>query len=558
VSLSKHRQTPSELGEPTPHVWRSPSPIRALKKSWRALALSGFAAVALVAPVAPVNASNGSQSADGKAVVEPLLQQLASQKPDQNLPVLVVRKSSNSSTVQAHGGRVRHQPKTANLVAADLPASKLAELANDPDVVRVSYDTPVHATDYSAPLSGSELKTTYPLVVGGPTAWSYNFRGTGVGVAVLDSGISLNHPDFLGTRRWFGVESSGSAPRVVKSVAISQENHGSADDDYGHGTWVAGIIGGRGWSDLSSTVDNNQYVGIAPDVNLINVKVNGRDGEAYTSDVIAGLEWIVENQAIYNIKVANLSLVSSTAESYSTSYLDAAVEMAWFSGITVVVSAGNTGPNTMLYAPANDPYVIVVGATDNNGTAAIGDDQVATFSSYGTTQDGFSKPDVVAPGRHIVGPLASTSIPLAQQFPAAVVNSRYISLSGTSAAAPVVTGAIADILQYATSRGINLTPDQVKWVLKRSATPVAGSGAGAGYPNLVSAGQLLYSPTTIGRANESLAPSQLLLAAYGASTGTTWNNVSWNNVSWNNVSWNNVSWNNVSWNNVSWNNVAGD
>jgi serine protease AprX len=432
----------------------------------------------------------------------------------------------------------------------------LQELASDPDVVRISYDTPMSPTDVSEPLSASQLLSVYPSIVGAPTEWSNKLRGTGIGVAVLDSGITQSHPDFLGTRSMFGLDVSTSN-RIVHNEAIAVESHGSPNDDYGHGSWVAGIIGGRGWGALNSRTDNNQYVGIAPNVNLINLKVNGRDGQAYTSDVIAALEWLVDHQSTYNIKVANLSLVSSSAESYSTSYLDAAVEMAWFKGITVVVSAGNTGPNTMLYPPANDPYAIVVGAADDKGTVTPADDEVASFSAYGTTQDGFSKPDMAAPGRHIVGPLASTNMPLAQQFPEAVVNPLYIRLSGTSAAAPIVSGSIADILQYADSRNIRLTPDQIKWLLQKTAVAVPGAGTGAGYPNIVNAvNYLAANPTSVQRANRSVVPSQLLLAAYGASAGIASNNVSWNNVSWNNVSWNNVSWNNVSWNNVSWNNVS--
>jgi serine protease AprX len=533
-----------------------------LKKLPAALVMS-LSLIGAALPSTAALAAPDSSSGSGAAVVDRAVRDVAARQPGGTVHVLVQRKSNSGGAdrVRSHGGTVRHELKTANAVAAEVPASRLDELARDPDVARIAFDAPMAAQATSDPLSASKLLTLYPSILGAPSAWSYSprVRGTGIGVAVLDSGINTSATDFFGTEFMYrGGEAPAGVPRVVKSVAIAQENAGSPQDDYGHGTWVAGILAGRGWNSLYTASDDNQYVGIAPDANLINIKVSDRNGMAQTSDVIAGLEWVIENKDAYNIKVANLSLVSATAESYTTSVLDAAVELAWFQGITVVVSAGNAGPNTMQYPPANDPFVIVVGATDDKGTLATSDDQVAPFSSYGTTQDGFAKPDVVAPGRHIVGTLASTSSPLAQAFPNNVVGKSYIRLSGTSAAAPMVSGVVADLAQTAKLLNVALTPDQYKWLLQRTAQAVGGPGTGVGYPNVFNAGTYLNSnPTGIGRANQGITPNGLLLAAFqSANGGATWNNVSWNNVSWNNVSWNNVSWNNVSWNNVSWNNVS--
>jgi serine protease AprX len=333
---------------------------------------------------------------------------------------------------------------------------------------------------------------------------------------------------------------------------------GSSTDDYGHGTWVSGIAAGRGWG-LGTSTSEGQYVGIAPDANLIELKVTDLNGQAHTSDVINALQWVTDNRATYNIRVVNLSLVSSVAESYTTSALDAAVELAWLKGIVVVVSAGNAGPNTLLYAPANDPYVITVGATDDKGTAGTSDDQLAPWSSYGTTQDGFAKPDLVAPGRHIVGPLAGGNVTLSSLFPGNILsglNNLYIQLSGTSAAAPVVSGSVADLLQARP----NMRPDYVKGLLRQTAIPVAGVGTGAGYPQILRAAN--YNDD-LNRANVGLVPNNYVAQA-GCQTlpaGTdcsqaNWANVSWNSVSWNSVSWNSVSWNSVSWNSVSWNSVS--
>jgi serine protease AprX len=347
----------------------------------------------------------------------------------------------------------------------------------------------------------------------------------------------------------------------------------SGDDDSGHGTFVAGIIAGRGWGQRGA-VPAGSYVGVAPNVNIISVKVSNSNGMAYVSDVVAAIEWVTEHRKEHNIRVLNLSLASTVAGSYLTDMFDAAVELAWFQGLVVVVAAGNGGPNAGITAPANDPFVITVGATDDMGTATTTDDAVAPFSSYGKTVDGIAKPDVVAPGRNIVSTLSSPLAPLARQFPNRVLGSgNYIRLSGTSAAAPVVSGVVAQLLEARP----NLTPGQVKWLLTHTALPVTGPGTGAGYPQVGAAVDFAGKPGT----TDTRTPNLYLQVAYAKQMGQTWNsdswnnlswqdvsrdtvswntvswnNVSWNNVSWNNVSWNSVSWNNVSWNNVSWNNVA--
>ena len=312
---------------------------------------------------------------------------------------------------------------------------------------------------------------------------------------------------------------------------------------------MAGILGGR------QATQGGRYVGVAPDVNLIGIKVSDRNGVARTSDVISGIEWAVKNKDLYNIRVLNLSLVSGTAESYKTSLLDAAVELAWLKGLVVVVSAGNRGPDTMRYPPANDPYVLTVGATDDQGSVATSDDRLAWFSSYGLTQDGFAKPDLVAPGRHIVSTLAAPNIPLAQLYPNKIVDRLYISLSGTSAAAPVVSGVVAQLLQARPG----LTPDQVQWLLRQTALAVPGAGTGAGYPQAAAAAQFAG---VVDAGKRGLIPNTYLVRAYYAAqhgaTPLSWDNVSFDNISFDNVSFDNVSFDNVSFDNVSFDNVTGD
>jgi serine protease AprX len=216
----------------------------------------------------------------------------------------------------------------------------------------------------------------------------------------------------------------------------------------------------------------------------------------------------------------------------------------WFNKIVVVASAGNQGGG--VYPPANDPFIITVGATDDKGTNSLSDDVIASFSAYGTTSDGFSKPDLVAPGKNIVARLVNTNMGLAKAHPSNVISGTYFKMSGTSVAAPVVSGAVALLLQDEP----NLTPDQVKYRLMATAnkswTSYNSVKAGAGYLDIYAA----VNGTSTKNANTGINASQLL---WTGSRPVTWGSVSWNSVSWNSVSWNSVSWNSVSWNSVSWN-----
>jgi serine protease AprX len=315
---------------------------------------------------------------------------------------------------------------------------------------------------------------------------------------------------------------------------------------------VAGIVGGRARPDR----DDGRYVGVAPDVALIDVDVSGEDGSARISQVIAGIEWVVEHRDAYRIRVLNISLLSAAAESYRTSLLDAAVELAWLKGIVVVVAAGNGGPETALFPPANDPFALVVGATDDQGTLSPDDDRPVWFSSYGRTQDGVARPDLVAPGRRIVSVLSDRDAPLARRFPDRVVDGRYIRLSGTSAAAPVVSGVVAQLLQLRPA----LMPDQVKWLLLRTARPVPGAGTGAGYPQAAAAAGYAGA---VEPANRGLAPNEYVAragcaASPAACAGVDWGSVSWDSVSWDAVAWESVSWDSVSWDTVAWDSVSWD
>jgi serine protease AprX len=414
-------------------------------------------------------------------------------------------------------------------VSATMTAAAIQFFAADPNVFRIVYDAPVRLMDTA--FNPTALATAYPWVDDAVALWSNPLApmtGKGIGVAVIDSGIAA-HAD-LDNRVTVNLNFASTATSPV--------------DGFGHGTAVAGIIGGNG------SASSGQFIGIAPEVTLINLRVNDATGAAGTSDIMNAILWAVVNKDTYNIRIINLSLVSSIAESYTTSPLDAAVEYAWLKGIAVVVAAGNLGPNSALYAPANDPYVITVGATDDAGTAAVADDSLASFSSYGITQDGFAKPDLVAPGRHIITTAAAGST-IATTYPQLLVGTQYVQLSGTSMAAPQVCGIAALYLEA--HQGIR--PGQLKGVLTTTAhgfgplgtVPV---GAGAGYADAAVA--IAYNGT-IGNLDGGLSPNNYLKVMYMTvnqlPAGTT---VSWGSVSWGSVSWGSVSWGDILWNAVSW------
>jgi serine protease AprX len=376
----------------------------------------------------------------------------------------------------------------------------------------------------------SKLANAYISAIRANQVWNtapYN-QGQGIGVAVIDSGVNPNGDLYTN----MGVN------RQVADIRFNSDYNQSPFDGYGHGTHVASIIGGDG------SESSGKYIGVAPMVNIINVKVSNDDGSAMMEDVVLGLQWVLENKDTYNIRVVNISLNSAVAESYNTSPLDAAVEILWFNSIVVVVSAGNTGGGT-IYPPANDPFVITVGAMDDKGTAAIKDDVLANFSAYGNIENGSVKPDLVAPGKNIIARIVNQNMGLAGSHPANKVGTQYFKMSGTSMAAPMVSGAVALLLQDEPG----LTPDQVKYRLMATANKswngYDAKKAGAGYLDIFAA----VNGTTSGSVNTGVLPSQLLSSG---SEPITWGSVGWNTVGWNTVGWNTVGWNTVGWNSDYW------
>ncbi|HYY33336.1 MAG TPA: S8 family serine peptidase, partial [Gaiellaceae bacterium] len=255
------------------------------------------------------------------------------------------------------------------------------------------------------------------------------------------------------------------------------------------------------------------------------------------------------------IRVANFSLQATQPASFMYDPLDKAVEKLWFNGVVVVAAAGNYGvdgqPTTVAYAPGNDPFVITVGASDLNGTATNpADDFAAPWSAYGSTLDGFAKPELGAPGRRLIGPVPGTST-MALEHPERMTASAYMWMSGTSFSAPVVSGAAALLL----AKNPRWTPDQVKGALMLSARPTAaGVALGVGEVNAKAAFDVTSPP------NPNLGLDQFVTSdgAGGlAFDSASWANTaqadaSWNNASWAGASWNAASWSSASWANASW------
>lgn len=358
--------------------------------------------------------------------------------------------------MQSLGARLNHRLSLVRGLALEIPVNALPALEADPDVVSVGVDHPLRALD-----------ETTDAATNVNAAWNSGYNGAGIGIAVIDSGINDNHPDL-----WDSTESHSRVVYHQDFTGTAATNASGANYDlYGHGTHVAGIIAGNGY--LSS----GNYIGVAPAATLIDLRVLDLNGVGTDSAVIAGIQQAIALKNKYNIQVINLSLGRGIAVSYTQDALCQAVESAWKAGIVVVVAAGNYGRLSVdgsngygtITAPGNDPFVLTVGATNSTGSTSQSAEVMTSYTSKGpTTYDHVLKPDIMAPGNNIVS-LSAAGATLEADYPFELVNGNdgqpdYFTLSGTSMATPVVSGAVALLLQ----QNSNLTPDQVKARLMRN------------------------------------------------------------------------------------------
>jgi serine protease AprX len=475
-------------------------------KTFAFICWSGILALACAGGAAHVRAAS-------RANVAPALSKLAAHSASSS-PLRVIVQGPAAGRAAADVGRIDRRLGRDG-VAATVKAGRVRELASRPGVTLVAPDAPVAFT--ATTVSAANLATIFPSRDSASNPWNAGVTGEGVGIAVIDSGVTPS-PDF------------GS--RLVQVRLDGQD--GSLDDTVGHGTLVAGIAAG-------SSADG-RFIGIAPGATVYALNINRPEG-VRTSDVITALKWVFDNARAYNIRVVNLSLTETVTSSYTQSPLDLAVERLWASGVFVDVAAGNRGAGQVDYAPANDPLVLTVGAFDTMDTNGPGDDTLLPWSSRGKTMDGFDKPELVAPGHHVAAPLAPGSSYDASAPGANRLAGGYVSANGTSFAAPQVAGAAAIVFQ----RHPDYSPDNVKWAL----TNKVGSKPKASNVPSLSLSSSYNLAGTPGRANQGV---QALVCAPGTAclTGSTiaskWNSSSWTSSSWNSSSWNSSSWNSTSWN----------
>jgi serine protease AprX len=453
-----------------------------------------------------------------------------------------------------------------------------------PQVATIDQDAVVRARrpSNSRPLwPPGQLTSLYPRESNANRVWQQGGTGRGVTVAVLDSGVTAD------------VDLTHAGNRIVASASFAGLRDPAYPDVGGHGTHIAGAIAGDG------TRSAGEFVGMASKANIADVQVLDARGNGRISSVLRGMEWVLAHQAQYNIRVVNMSFGAAPQGSYKTDPMAAGAEILWKHGLVVVAAAGNVGPSSgTVETPGTDPYVVTVGATDDQGTLTLTDDTLAWFSSWGTPTDSTAKPDLVGPGRRVVSirvPGSTLDTLLPDHVVTANNGTTYFRLTGTSMATAVVSGAVALMLEHQP----NLAPDQVKKMLVantqafgQAALPPPPTAAGAG---LLDAYAATNSPV-MGSANPGLRPADGLTRTlypiiYGqplvwknvnylgndwtlltwATLGWAapvwdnyywdavgWSNIAWDNIAWDQTSWDNIAWDNIAWDNSEWNNIAWD
>jgi serine protease AprX len=500
-----------------------------------------------------------------------------------------------AAAVERLGGVVDDRLQIVDGLTATVPASAIPALEAVPGVRSVTPDSELHSLGVlwgddttnqgllATLLFGSwradgdknsawsiERQTGAQAVwdMADPNRRGARLTGDGVGVALIDTGVAPVA----------GLNGSG---QVVNGPDLSFDSQSPATasvDGFGHGTHMAGLIAGHDVPLtsilLGSDLDNPRtFQGMAPDAHIVNVKAGASDGSVDVSQVIAAVDWVVENKDSHNIRVINLSYGTDSAQSTLLDPLAHAVENAWRAGIVVVVAAGNDGdagprPLTM---PAADPYVIAVGSADNNGRDALSS---WTMGSWTNSGDAARRPDILAPGKSAVSLRVPGSV-IDQTFPEGRVHGdksgRFFRGSGTSMSAAVVSGAVALLLQANPS----LTPDQVKGLLMSTGDVLGPTSAPVGVRELnikraVDRGVDRYQPvpaytqsharsTGLGSLEAARGGSRLTDPQTGAELagerdvfGVEWDAADWAADSAATTAWNGGEWRGTQWAGDAW------
>jgi serine protease AprX len=445
-----------------------------------------------------------------------------------------------ASSIREAGGKIVRTWRVISGLEAKVPINKLYGLRRAAGIRYVSPNAPAYTSTSNNAGAGAASSNVYNQALNAASAWGSGDTGQGIGVALVDTGVTavpgLRHAN-------------------IKRVAVDPTiNPNDVYDYFGHGTFLAGLIVGdrlrRG------------FRGVAPDATLISVKAADDQGNSSSADVLTAIQWVIDHQQQYNIRVMNLSLNSPVQDSYLVDPLDAAVELAWLHGITVIVSAGNCGDGAdtvsqstsapycpqvpagqaETYAPANDPFVIAVGGTNDQGTADTSAATVAPWSSHGMTFDGTSRPDTYAPGSHILSLLPRNSVLTGE---ARSKGDGLYQMGGTS----VSTAEVSGVAALAFSAHPDWTPDQFKSALLATSQSIAGGTAN--YPNAGALANFFGDPGTANQGiqlNNFVATAtctQTCQAVYDTTINPsllTWDLLTWDSLTSNGNSLSNFVW----------------
>ena len=466
--------------------------------------------------------------------------------------------------VESSGGRVGLRLSIINGFAADLPRGAVEWLEASPAIEGITPNAPLQlqGDSYRPGADVGSMQHTADII-GASRYWQAGFTGRGVDIAIIDSGVSPVD----------GLDGRGKVIRGPDLSFESQAPNLRYLDTFGHGTFMAGLIAGSDGGDR-----RRDYDGVAPGARIVSIKVADAHGATDVSQVIAAIDWVVQHRrdAGLNIRILNLSFGTYSAQPYVVDPLAFAAEVAWQSGIFVVVAAGNdSGTTGRLMDPAVDPFVMAVGAANTNGTVSVRDDSLLSFSARG---DGVRNPDLVAPGKSLQG-LRVPGSWIDVTFPSGRINDRFFRGSGTSQAAALVSGAAALVIQQRP----RISPDELKALLTSTAEELPAADARGQGAGMISLKRVFKTPTTpsvqtwprstgtglleLARGGNHLVVDGVPLegerdifgapfdsAAMAAATlaGTSWSGGVWNGSAWTGNEWSGNEWSASEWSGASW------